>query len=81
MRAQALTRQLLTFSKGGAPIKKTVSVDKLARGCWEFALTGSNVRCEFDFPEQLWSVEADEGQLGQVFSNLAINANQAMESG
>ena len=81
LRAQALTRQLLTFSKGGSPIKKPVSVEKLARGCCEFALTGSNVRCAFDFPAQLWSVEADEGQLGQVFSNLVINANQAMEKG
>ncbi|MBI5570859.1 MAG: PAS domain S-box protein [Desulfomonile tiedjei] len=81
MRAQALTRQLLTFSKGGTPIKKTVLVDKLAKGCCEFALTGSNVRCQFDFPEDLWPVEADEGQIGQVFSNLAINANQAMEKG
>jgi PAS domain S-box-containing protein len=80
-RARTLTGQLLTFSKGGAPIKKTVLVEKLARGCCEFALTGSNVRCEFEFPEELWPVEADEGQLAQVFSNLVINANQAMERG
>ncbi len=81
VRAQALTRQLLTFSKGGVPIKKAVSTHELARACCDFALRGSNVRCEFAFPDSLWAVEADEGQLGQVFSNLIINANQAMQKG
>lgn len=81
VRSQALTRQLLTFSRGGTPIKNTVFLGESLTACCEFALTGSNVSCEFAFNEDLWPVEADEGQLTQVFSNLSINAKQAMPKG
>jgi len=81
VRSQALTRQLLTFSRGGAPIKNTILLQEITTACCEFALTGSNVSCEFAFDEDLWPVEADEGQLTQVFSNLSINATQAMDKG
>lgn len=81
IRAQDLTRQLLTFSKGGAPVKKTISLTGLLKECVPFALRGSNVRGELDIPQDLWPVEADEGQLYQVMSNLVINADQAMPQG
>lgn len=81
IRAQDLTRQLLTFSKGGAPVKKTISLAGLLKECVSFVLRGSNVRGEFDIPQDLWPVEADEGQLYQVMSNLVINADQAMPQG
>ena len=81
MRAKDLTQQLLAFSRGGAPIKKTVVISKLLESTALFALTGSNVRCEFSVPGDLWPVEVDEGQISQLISNLTINADQAMPKG
>ena len=81
MRAKDLTQQLLTFSRGGAPIKKTVVISKLLESTALFALTGSNVRCVFSVAGDLWPVEVDEGQISQVISNLTINADQAMPEG
>jgi PAS domain S-box-containing protein len=81
MQAQSLTQQLLTFSRGGAPIKKTVSIAELLRDSVSFALRGSNARCELSIPDDLWSVEVDEGQISQVISNIVINADHAMPRG
>jgi PAS domain S-box-containing protein len=81
LRAQTLSQQLLTFAKGGAPIKKIISLSKLLKESADFILSGSNVLCEFSIPQDLWPVEADEGQIVQVFSNLLINADQAMPEG
>ena len=80
-RARDLTQQLLTFSRGGAPIKKTLALGDLIREAATFALRGSHCRCEMVFPETLLPVEADEGQLSQVINNLVINAVQAMPEG
>lgn len=79
--AKDLTQQLLTFSKGGAPIKKITSLVELVKDSAGFALRGSKIRCEFSMPEDLWPVEVDEGQLSQVIHNLVINAQQAMPEG
>lgn len=79
-RATGLTRQLLTFSEGGAPVKKLMSLSELAESV-RFVLRGSNVRAEIDLPADLWAVDADAGQLEQVLQNLAINADQAMPEG
>jgi PAS domain S-box-containing protein len=81
LRAKDLTQQLLTFSRGGAPIKKIASVSESLRDAVPFALSGSNVRCEFTIPDDLWPVEIDEGQISQVINNLIINASQAMPEG
>lgn len=80
-RAKDLSTQLLTFAKGGAPIKKVASLTKLVRESAKLALAGSKSLCEFSFPENLWSVEIDQGQINQVINNLLINADQAMPSG
>jgi signal transduction histidine kinase/ActR/RegA family two-component response regulator len=80
-RAQALTLQLLTFSKGGAPVRTVASIADTLKECASFALRGSNVRCEFKLPDDLWRVVMDEGQMGQVINNLIINAAQSMASG
>lgn len=80
-RAKRLTEQLLTFSRGGTPVKKTVSITGLVQDTASFALRGSNARCEFSIPDDLWPVEADEGQISQVINNLVINAQQAMPEG
>jgi PAS domain S-box-containing protein len=81
LRAEALSRQLLTFAKGGAPVKKLFSVPELLTETTVFACVGSPVKCETTFPENLWWMEADPGQIGQVFQNLTINAIQAMPTG
>ena len=80
-RAQDLTRQLLTFSKGGDPVKASASIRDLLKECADFAFRGSNVRCEFLIREEVWSVEVDQGQISQVVHNLLINAIQAMPQG
>jgi two-component system cell cycle sensor histidine kinase/response regulator CckA len=81
LHAQTLSRQLLTFSRGGAPIKELISVAKLVNETCSFASRGSNVRCELNLSDKLWPVNADPGLLGQVFQNLVINAIQAMPTG
>ncbi len=81
LRAQGLTQQLLTFAKGGEPIKKTVRISAFLQESAAFALSGSNTRCEYLMPDDIRRVEADEGQLIQVFQNLVINADQAMPEG
>jgi len=80
-RARDLTKQLLTFSKGGIPVKKLTSVASLIKESVDFTLRGSNVRCEFSIPDDLWSVEVDEAQIIRVINNLVTNAEQAMPEG
>jgi signal transduction histidine kinase/ActR/RegA family two-component response regulator len=80
-RARGLTEQLLTFSRGGAPVKKLVALDKLLRETVPFALAGSNVQVVFDLASDLLEAELDEGQFAQVINNLVINARQAMPKG
>nr|MDA8166013.1 ATP-binding protein [Desulfobacteraceae bacterium] len=81
IQARGITQQLLTFAKGGAPIKKVVSMPQFIRECVEFSLRGTNVRAEYSLPPDLWRVEIDESQINQVLNNLAINAVQAMPEG
>lgn len=81
MRARNLTQQLLTFSKGGAPVKETTSITDLIRDTVDFALGGSNSRGEISIPENIWAVDIDKGQISEVISNLIINADQAMPEG
>ena len=81
LRAQGLTHQLLTFSRGGKPVKEVIRVGELLKEVTGFATHGSNVSCRFDISRDLWPVEADRGQIDQVISNLVINAVQAMPEG
>lgn len=80
-RAVNLTQQLLTFSRGGDPIKKTTSIQNTITESVDFVLHGSPVSCEFDIPADLWLVDIDSGQIGQVIQNLVINAIHAMPNG
>ncbi len=79
--ARNLTQQLLTFAKGGGLRTKTASIKELVHETVGFTLRGSNVKSDLQFPEDLWPAEIDEGQIGQVFNNLIINAKQAMSEG
>ena len=80
-RAQSLTQQLLTFARGGSPVKKLLSAKNLIVDSAGFAIRGSKSRCEFKIAPDLRAIEADEGQLGQVINNLVMNAEQAMSEG
>ncbi len=79
LQARDLTRQLLTFSRGGAPVRKLFKPGALIRESAGLALRGRATAREITIADDLWPVEADEGQMGQVLSNLIINASQAMQ--
>ena len=81
LRARDLAQQLLTFARGGAPIKKTASIGKLIQDTVSFSLRGTHSRSEFQFGADLWPAEIDPGQISQVVANLVVNADQAMPSG
>ncbi len=80
-RARGVTNQLLTFAKGGAPVKTTTSVRELITECTRFALSGSPVAPRFDVSPDLWEAEIDSVQIGQVVQNLVLNGMQAMPRG
>jgi len=79
--AAHLSSQLLTFSKGGAPLKKVVSMGELLEHSAEFSLYGSNLRADFDVAVDLWKAEVDAGQIEQVVNALMLNAREAMPQG
>jgi len=79
--AAHLSSQLLTFSKGGAPLKKVVSMGELLEHSAEFSLYGSNLRADFDIAVDLWKAEVDAGQIEQVVNALILNAREAMPQG
>jgi len=79
--AARLSGQLLTFSKGGAPLKRVASVAELLGRAAEFSLYGSNLRAEMDIPVDLWKADVDPGQIEQVVNALVINAREAMPHG
>ena len=81
LKAKDLSRQFLTFSQGGAPIKTTLAATHLIRSYGRFAMSGANTTCEYLLPDDLWNIEADEGQIGQVLTNILLNADQAMGEG
>ncbi len=81
VRASELTQQLLTFARGGEPVRKKIDPDRLIRESAAFVLRGSNVSCEFALADDLRRIDADAGQISQVLHNILINAIQAMPGG
>lgn len=80
-RATALTYQLLTFAKGGVPIRETVSIAELLTESATFAVRGSKVRVDVTIAEDIWPGNVDGGQVSQVIHNVVLNAVQAMPEG
>ncbi len=76
--ATNLTTQLLTFSKGGKPVKKTISLPSIIEKSVKFSLSGSQIDYTINIEDEIWMVEADEGQIGQVIQNVVINAKEAI---
>jgi len=79
--AAHMSSQLLTFSKGGSPVKKIVRMSELLAKSAHFSLHGSNLRAEMDIPPDLWPTEVDSAQIEQVINALMINAREAMPAG
>ncbi len=81
MRARDLTQQLLTFAKGGDPIRSAVQLAEVVRETAQFCLHGAKAKCQFEIEQDLWAADVDKGQIGQVVQNLVLNASQAMPQG
>ena len=81
IRAKHLTNQLLTFAKGGAPIRQTEQLRDIIKDSARFVLRGSNINCLFYIPEDLWFAKVNKGQISQVIQNLVLNAQHAMPGG
>jgi PAS domain S-box-containing protein len=81
LRAKDLTQQLLTFAKGGEPIRKSTSLAELIEDSATFVLSGSNVSSQFLVPDHLWPALIDSGQISQVIQNIVLNARHAMPGG
>jgi PAS domain S-box-containing protein len=81
LRAGILAGQLLTFARGGAPVKRITALGSLMRECVLSSMKGTQVSCSFAIPDDLWPCQVDDGQISQVINNLAINADQAMPEG
>ena len=80
-RARDLTQQLLTFAKGGQPIKEAASLAEIVRDSADFVLRGHKAACRYLFPDDLWLVDIDKGQMSQVVQNIILNASNAMPGG
>ncbi len=80
-RAKDLTQQLLVFSRGGAPVKRTLSLPTLVQRAVALALSGTKVRFTLSAPDDLWRAPIDEGQISQVIHHLALNAHEALPQG
>jgi two-component system cell cycle sensor histidine kinase/response regulator CckA len=81
VRARTLSRQLLTFAKGGEPVKAVLPVPEILEDTTSLALSGSSIRPMFSVDEDIWSIEADEGQISQVIANIVMNAKESMPNG
>jgi len=81
MKAKALTRKLLTYSRGGSPQRRTASIANVIRDAANFSLSGKNIDCRFEFEDELWSAQIDESQMHQVIHSLVSNAAEAMPQG
>lgn len=77
----SLTNQLLTFSKGGKPLKRPLDLPPVVEKAAKFALSGSRSYFRMNIEPNLWQAEADEGQVGQVIQNIVLNADQSMPTG
>jgi len=80
-RTISLTTQLLTFSRGGSPVKRPLQLQGAVANTARFALSGSRATLHVEHEDDLWAVEADEGQIGQVVQNVVLNAAQSMSTG
>jgi len=80
-KAKDLTKQFLSLTQGGDPVKKTVAIDGLLKEFARSALSDSNIVLQFNIADKLWQVEADQAQLGQVINNIVADAKESLLKG
>ena len=80
-KAKVLTKQLLTFSKGGSPEMRTVDIREILKKTVKSLTDGTNIKVLFYFAENLKNCDIDENQITQVFYNIVLNARQSMSKG
>jgi signal transduction histidine kinase/ActR/RegA family two-component response regulator len=80
-RAAFLSSQLLTFAKGGSPVRQLVSVAELVTDAVQLARAGTSISIQINLPENLHSARVDPGQISQALQDILLNARQAMPSG
>ena len=78
LRASDITKKLITFSQGGAPLKRTMYIGEFIKNTVHFSLSDSDVACKFHIVDDLFPVDVDEGQIRQVIHNIILNAREAM---
>ncbi|MBW2642824.1 MAG: response regulator, partial [Deltaproteobacteria bacterium] len=78
LKAQKLTNQLITFSKGGTPVKKIGSIQDMIKETTNYILSDSNIRCDFLVSQDLWPVEFDQDQMKHAINNMIVNAAESM---
>jgi PAS domain S-box-containing protein len=76
-RAKVLTSRLVTFAKGGSPVRSMVALGNHLKDWVELALAGSDVTSIVGVEPDLRTCSCDPGQIGQVIHNLVLNARQA----
>jgi signal transduction histidine kinase len=81
LKAKDIARQLLTFSRGGAPIKKAHPISELLKESASLFFKGSNVQCDCSLPDDLYLTEIEEGQIKHAIANIIANAREAMHQG
>jgi PAS domain S-box-containing protein len=81
LQAATLAQQLLTFARGGEPVKTVLRVQSLVNEAFSLFLSGSKVQGEMALPANLHAIHADQGQMQRAFNNLVINAAHAMPEG
>ena len=81
MRASGLTKQLITFASGGAPVRKLTRLSEVIQETTRATLSGSRIECDLSLADDLWLAEVDEGQIGQVIRSVVLNAREAMPQG
>ena len=77
-RATSLALQLLTFAKGGAPVRRPTPVARVVKDAVDLARAGAQVSIDLAIVSDLWSAEIDIEQIGQTLHNILLNARQAM---
>ena len=79
--AREITSRLITFSKGGEPVKKVTRVQQLLKEAHCPLIKDTNITFEYNLPDNLYPVEIDEGQIRNVIINILTNAAEAMPEG
>ena len=69
------------FMKEGSPNQAITPVESLVRNVVDFTLSGSNIKCTYNFAPDMWRIHVDRSQISQALHHVVINAREAMPEG